>query len=126
MLMVENDQLVEQVESALRRPLEEHERAEVELWRKGRSLSGLLNSPAWETLQATIAEYPRQATEDLRRLKPGDNDRILAAHAVAYALNEFHEHLQQDLQAAIDASERTPEVVRLAAKAVSAAPAEAL
>lgn len=126
MLLVENDQLVEQVESALRRELEEHERQEVELWRRGRSLSGLINSPAWETLQATIAEYPRQAIDDLLRVKPGDNDRVLAAHAVAYALNEFHEHLQQDLQAAIDASDRTPDVVREAARLTSAAPPEAL
>lgn len=91
---------------------------EVDLWRKGRELRNIVNTPGWDIVCATLKQYADSADLDLRRLKPGQNESVVAQHAVVYALQDLVEKFIADIQTAVDASHRVPESIKAALAAL--------
>ena len=101
--------------------------AEIELWEKGRALAQVSAFPGYQIILEILQSQPTQAMADLMKIKPGDNDRILAAHAVAYAANEGYINSVNAINAAIEASKTTPDVVKDGfRKLKTATPAESM
>ena len=118
------DAIVHDIEQSIGRPMSEADRDEILLWRRGRDLAAIVRNPGWETVLEMIQSYAVKSLADAMKIKPGDNDRVLAAHAVAYALNDLNDKFIQDVEAAIQASRTIPEAMRTGGQAVTPGPIE--
>lgn len=87
----------------------EQERDLLEISRKGNSLYQMKMSPGYEILSATLEELRTKATEDLIAVLPGDNERILAAHAVASAVYQTIDSLRNAIDGAINLAKTVPQ-----------------
>ena len=115
--------MVDRVEGGLGRALTDEERFEITMWDRGRTLAQVINTEAWEILLDTIKSYVDGATEALLRLSPGDAN-VKEAHAVAFALSDFYQKFQQDVNQAVTTSTVTPAVLKAAVR--SPVPLESL
>jgi hypothetical protein len=118
--------MVSRMESALRRQLTPEEIYEVQLWDRGRTLSQIVHTDSWAILLDTIKSYVDGASESLIRMSPG-SEHVKEAHAVAFALSDFYLKFQEDINNAIEASTKTPPILREAARTMgTAGPPESL
>jgi hypothetical protein len=117
--------MISRMEAALRRPLNPEEKYEIEQWDRGRVLSQIVHTESWSILLDTIKSYVDDASEALLRLSPGDPN-VKEAHAVAYALTDFYEKFQEDINAAIRSSTQTPGALKEAARYMSEVPPESM
>jgi|SRR5581483_7554655 len=122
MLNFSADMMVTRLESLLQRELTEEEIAEIDLWQKGRALQQLIGLPGWEVLVATSKEYAQAEIRTLLNTQPGDTEKVMVNHAVAYGCDHMFEQFWRDIMTAVDASRRTPEVVKEAYRRRSEAP----
>lgn len=93
------------------RALTEEELSDIELWQRGRVLSGIVNTEAWEMLLAALQSYVEQADYDLRRLPPGDPG-VVTAHAALSALDQGFRLFKEDIESAVANSETVPEALQ--------------
>lgn len=91
--------------------LNDEERGQIELWQKGKALQQLTSVYGWEVLLEMMQSYPQDAIRQLLIVPPGDNDRVIAAHAVAYALNDFYTKFIEDVNNAIE-NGKAPDFVK--------------
>lgn len=105
------DSLVETIGSGRGQNLAPEEKAQIELWRKGRDLGQIVTQPGWEVALEMLQGYFTGALTQLMTIPPGDNDRVLAAQAVAYGLNEINVNFRQDVDAAVAFASTTPPVM---------------
>jgi hypothetical protein len=108
---IDLDNLIESTESAQGRPLEGHERGQLELWRKGRDIATLVSHPGWSTVLEMLQDYSKSALKQLLETEPGNNEQVVAAQAVAYAVNKLYINFCADVQAAVAESKAVPEVM---------------
>lgn len=118
------DQIISSLEQ-LNGPVSEEEKAEIDLHQKGRALAQVVNFYGWEVALEMIQSYVTGSVSALVNLAPGD-PTVPTAHAAASAMNDFYIKFVQDVQIAIEASSKTPEVLKRSIKIVSAAPLESL
>lgn len=116
--------IVEQLERNNGKPLEEEERAEVELWQKGRALSHQVNAPGWDVVLEILQNYVTQNINQILNTDPGNKDEVLATHAVAFAASRIYRLFREDVANAIEASKRTPECLKEGLRKVSPVPPE--
>lgn len=103
------EEFIKGIESKLGDQLDPYDREQIELWRKGRDIGFVVAQAGWQTVLEMLQQYPLEAIKQCLEVKPGDNDRALAAHAIAYALNEFYENFVKDVENCINAAKSTPE-----------------
>ena len=99
------------IETARGSGLTPEEKGEIDLWQKGKALQQLSGFYGWDVLLEMLQSYPAHAVKQLLAVSPGDNERIIAAHAVAYALSDFYDKFIQDVQSAIDGA-KAPEFAK--------------
>lgn len=109
--------LADAIESAQGVALEDYQRSEIELFETGRELRNVVNTPAWEIILNSMRRYADRAVEDLLNLLPGD-PAVTTAHAAASALVQQHIYFKQDVERAVEASYKTPEVLLPAVRAI--------
>jgi len=105
--------------------LSPEERAEIDLHQKGRALAQKVNFPGWQVALEMLQSYVLKATEVLVNMTPGD-PAVPTAQAAASAASQIYSKFVQDVQAAISASEQTPEVLKRGYKRFVGAPPESL
>ena len=115
--------MISRIESSFGRELTEEERAEVELWDKGRTLAQVIHTEAYTILIDTLKSYADRATYDLLKLSPGD-EHVKEAHAAAYALNDLAVKFPEDIMRAVNMP--TPALLKNAARMTSPVPPESL
>lgn len=83
----------------------------IELWKRGRKLSAVVQTEAWEIISDTLKGYVDSAQDDLMRLPPGD-PAVMTAHAAASALTQQYKLFLEDIDRAVSASLEVPEALR--------------
>ena len=104
------DELVERLEFGSE-PLTEEERQAVQQFYNGRALQQIVIMPGWQVLLSTLAAKKDLATEELKKVLPGD-PRVVAAHAAWHAAISVLEDIEYEVNAAIEYSKIPPEVLR--------------
>ena len=79
---------------------------------KGMALQQLVLSQGYEVLMATLEDQKQAAINNLLEVLPADNERILAAHSVAFAVSKTIENLKTAIDRAIEAGTQAPERLR--------------
>lgn len=100
------------VEEAQGEPLTQEDYNEIQLWENGKELLSIVSTPGWEIALNTLESFRESATEQLLEVLPGDTDRILAAHAVAFAAASINQNFRNAIQTAVEAAKTTPEVLK--------------
>jgi hypothetical protein len=119
-------ELIEQIENINGKPLEEEDKAEIDLWQKGRDLAHLVNTPGWSVVIEMLQSYVTQNVNSLMNIDPGKKDEVLATHAIMFAAGRIFRLFQEDVTNAITASRKTPEVVKQGIRRSSPIPPESL
>lgn len=91
--------------------LTDEDRDEISLWHKGKALAHVVNTDGWDVVLEILQGYVTNAVDQVAKVKPGDTDRILAAHSILYATSEIHRIFVEDVQAAIDAARKPPDIL---------------
>lgn len=117
------DQVTAQIENAIQGNLTEEQHDEIELWIKGRSLATTVATPGWEVVLDMLQAYVADSIQRLMAIDPADTNSVLAEQSVAFAANKIVRRLVEDVQNAVEASRRTPEIAK---KAVSPIPPESI
>jgi hypothetical protein len=116
----------EQIEKLNGKPLAEEDRAEIELWQKGRDLAHQVNGPGWNVVLEMLQSYVTQNVNTLMNTDPSKTSEVAATHAIMFAAGRIFRIFQEDVAAAIQASRKTPEIVRQGLKNVTPVPADSL
>jgi hypothetical protein len=104
--------LVRELEALNGKALSAEEQSEIELWQKGRALAHQVNSPGWDVVLEILSSYAKAEADSLVRTDPGQTDKIVAAHAVAFAAHRLFVLFCEDVQNCIQASQHTPSALR--------------
>ena len=115
------NQIADQIEQINGQPLEEEQRLEIALWQRGRNL-GSIPPHARDELQEMFEGYVRSDTDSLLAEEPANKDVVLAKHAIAHASARFLVRFLGDMNDAINAANKTPDVVKTGLRRM--APAE--
>ena len=107
------DNMVAEIEQTLGDSLNEGDRAELDLWEKGRELQSIVNTRGYEIILDTLKNYVAQANEALVSLVPGDPG-VVTAHAAVSGASQLVYYFQQDINAAVEASHRSPSALKRA------------
>lgn len=108
--MQPSDSFINDLEQ-LQGPLEDADRDDIETYLRGQELRGIVTTPAWDIILASLQSYADQATLDLLKIPPGD-ERVMAAHAAASAAAQININFKMDVQSAIDAASQLPEILK--------------
>jgi hypothetical protein len=108
------DNLTAEIEDTLGDQLNEDDRAELDLWEKGRELQSIVNTRGFDILLETLQAYVDKANVSLISMAPGDPD-VVAAHAAVSAANQLVSYFKQDINAAVEASHKSPAALKRAA-----------
>lgn len=84
---------------------------EIEQWKRGRQLQGIVHTEGWSILKDTLKRYADSAVDSLLRLAPGD-PTVPTAHAAASALTQQYRIFMEDIDSAIAAGEQLPDVLK--------------
>jgi hypothetical protein len=106
-----NNDLIPNIQEIQGRVLEEGEIAEIEQWKRGQKLRGVVNSEEWQILLDTLQRYADSSVETLLGLPPGDPS-VPTAHAAASALVQQRRLFEEDVNAAVQASYEMPEALK--------------
>lgn len=120
------EDLISLIEKSNGKLLTDEERAEIELWEKGRALLHQVNGPGWNVVLEMLQSYVTQHVNSLMALDPVQKDEVAATHAVMYAAGRIFRLFQEDVQSAIDAARHTPEVLKQGLRRTSPVPPESL
>ena len=120
------EQIVSQLEALRGGELTPEEKNEIVLWEKGRALAHQINAPGWDVVLEMLQSYATNEIATLARTDPSKKEEVLAAHAVFFAANGIFVRFQEDVQAAIDASRRTPEALKQGFRRAMPVPPESL
>jgi hypothetical protein len=91
--------------------LPEYQLEELEQWKLGNKLRGIVGTEGWELVVDMLKQYETKAVEELLRLAPGDPN-VLTVHAAASALVQCNRLFLEDVAAAIESSNRVPDVLK--------------
>lgn len=119
-------EIVDQIESIGGKPLEPEDKADIELWQKGRQLAHQVNSPGWSVVLEMLQSYVTQHVNVLMNTDPVKRDEVISNHAVMFAAGRIYSLFQEDVANAIAASRKIPEVVKDGLRRVSPVPPESL
>lgn len=103
--------IIREIEALNGKALSSEEQAEIELWQKGRALAHQVNSPGWDVVLEILSSYAKSEAESLVRTDPSDTQKVLAAHAVAFAAHRIFSLFCEDVQRCIDSSQHTPNAI---------------
>jgi hypothetical protein len=117
--------LVEGLE-AVGQQLTEEEIYQVELWEKGKALSQIVGHYGWDVILATLKNYEDDSTERLKRIDPSKTAEVLAEHAVMYAAGRIYANFVEDVQAAVEASQKPPAALKRGMSKLRPGPVESL
>jgi hypothetical protein len=101
--------------------LTDEDRHELDLWEKGRELQSIVNTRGFEIVLAVLQQYVDLTNQTLIEMSPGDPD-VIPAHAAASALYDLNIKFRQDINAAVEASHRSPNALKKAAFAAKQQP----
>ncbi|SRR6266436_3124843 len=91
--------------------LNEEQQGDIELWQKGRALQSISGHHGWPVVLEMLQSYAVNATHRCMNTDPmSDEARI--EHAIAFAANRIYTAFINDVNAAIEASNQTPEVLK--------------
>lgn len=110
------DQLISNLEARRGQEFTDEQRGEIELWSKGRALAQIVGFYGWEVAMEMLSQYVVDATERLVATDPGDEKERNAQHAIAHAASKIVRMFREDVLNAINASQKTPDVVKLGAR----------
>jgi hypothetical protein len=116
----------EQLENINGKALEPDERADIDLWNKGRQLAHQVNSPGWDVVLEMLQSYVTSNVNTLMNIDPKHHEEVLATHAVMFAAGRIFRLFQEDVASAIEASRKTPEVLKQGIRRASPVPPESL
>jgi hypothetical protein len=94
----------------------QEDKRDVQLWLKGRALASLVNTDGWDVVKEMLQSYARSALEGLIEIHPAEKDKVSAAHAIAFAVNDLILKLFQDIGTAVENSRTTPQSLKEKAK----------
>jgi|HubBroStandDraft_3_1064219.scaffolds.fasta_scaffold267965_1 hypothetical protein len=100
--------IIREIEALNGKALSAEEQAEVESWQRGRALAHQVNSPGWDAVLEILQGYATAYGESCVRTDPGETNKVLAAHAVAYAADRIYRLFIEDVQNYVEASQHTP------------------
>jgi hypothetical protein len=106
------DNMVAEIEETLGE-LNEDDRAELDLWEKGRELQSIVNTRGFEIILDTLQSYVDNANDSLIRLAPGD-PAVITAHAAVSAASQLVNYFKEDINAAVEASHKSPNALKRA------------
>lgn len=121
------DTLIDQARVA---GLDNDDIADLTYWQDGRALTQ--GAAAWDVIQELLRGYIEEAVNgllqvDMLETDAGGRDKVLAAHAQAYAVNATMRRLTNDVNARIQAAAQVPgALAKLRRAGTSAAPPESL
>ena len=104
--------MFDRVESARGFPLTDEEKHEISMWGKGRALNGVVATEGWQVILEMLQSYAADALQRLVNTDPKQKEDVLAEHCVAFTAGKIYNNFVQDAQAAIDASVKTPDVIK--------------
>lgn len=96
--------------------LTEEEKYEIDMWGRGRALAQIVVTEGYQEVLNILQSYAGDAVERSMLIVPGDNEEILAQHAVAFTATKIYSNFISDVAKAVEASRTTPEVVKLGFK----------
>ena len=118
------ESMVDRLESLSGKPLTEEQEVEVALWNKGRDLAFVVNSAGWDVVREMLQSYVTNEIDRLLSTDPASRDEVLAAHAVAFSANRIFTIFTEDVQRAVNASVKTPQIVKEQLSKLSPIPPE--
>jgi hypothetical protein len=92
--------------------LSDKAQSEIESWEKGRKLATTVQTEGWSVAIELLQSYVVKSVEQLVSTDPADNESVNAGHAVSYVASRLLKIFQEDVNAWIELSRRTPEVVK--------------
>jgi hypothetical protein len=95
--------MVADVSRKIGRPLDEQEENDFDLFLKGRALANVTPTEGWAIAITTLEQIKNDCIEGLLRTQPGDNEKVLAAHGVAYGASEMYHEFMRAIDAAVNA-----------------------
>lgn len=108
----------------LERNLTEEEESQVQLFEKGRALSDIRRTLGFDVILEMLQSYVAKAAQRCMETDPAQKDEAAANQAVAYAINRLYVAFKQDVDEAIEASHRPPEVILEQLQHATVAPPE--
>lgn len=93
--------------------LPEYQLEELEQWKLGNKLRGVVGSEGWELIVDMLKQYETKAVNELLSLPPGHPD-VPTVHAAAQALVQRNRLFLEDVEAAIRSSDHVPDVLKTA------------
>lgn len=112
------------LERILDRELNAEEQNAVSLWEKGRALAQMRAMYGWDVIVEMLQSYPLKAMDELMRMSPSEGPLVNAQQAVAYGAHKVFMNFQADVDAAIEASRRPPDVITEQLRHATTAPPE--
>lgn len=103
--------VINNLEAKLGIQLDDEQQAEIELWQKGRDLQSISGHHGWSTVLEMLQSYAIDATRRCVNTDPL-TDEARVEHAIAFAANRIYTNFINDVDAAIQASQQTPEVLK--------------
>jgi hypothetical protein len=91
--------------------LPEYELGELEQWKMGNKLRSIVGTEGWELAIDMLKQYEEKAKAELFSLAPGDPN-VPTVHAAASALVQCNRLFLEDVAAAIESSNRVPDVLK--------------
>jgi hypothetical protein len=118
--------MAEGIEMVSGQPLTDEEREQVELWELGRIWGQVYGTPLWDTIVATLTSYVEDAKSRVAGTDPRDPNEVRAEQAILYASNRLRNVFVEDVERAIEASRKPPEVVKRGLRAIRPGPPESV
>jgi hypothetical protein len=96
----------------INRELTEEEQYNLSMWEKGRALAQIRVLPGYDVILEMLQSYVAKAAKEVTQLDPKDKDEINAASTVLIVANQLVTKFQQDVEAAVEAARKPPEVIK--------------
>ena len=113
-----SEQYIERIEQLRGKELNPEQRAEIDLWQKGKALAQIVGTEGWEIAQDTLNEFPKDLTEQLLSTSPADRDAVLATHAAAYAATMIIRNYRRAILEALEAAQKMPDTIKTGLKEI--------
>jgi hypothetical protein len=109
---MKSDLMFDRLEKMRGIPLADEEKHEIDMWNRGRALAQIFPTEGYQEILAILESYASDQLQKLVSTDPVATEDILAYHAMAHAASKIYNNFIQDVNAAVEASRRTPECVK--------------
>lgn len=112
MITDQANHIIAAVEQRTNIALDEEQKDQILLHEKGIALAQIQGSAGFEVLDEMEQSYIRGALEALAEIEPSQHDKVLAQHAIVFALTARYNAFQRDIRNAIQAAMKIPDAMK--------------